>query len=374
MDSIGQNSDSVSRWTNEVFRSLLDSSAPEAAAKAAAASWLIIARATSAEVLLFESSSQCVIARGVRGQDGHIDLSVDSARESITDLYMPEGLAQQVGIQQSARTVTYTWPETASVCFVESADDTLSDDAARVSAGILGQAESQQAVIPCTAHMESMAEFAAGAGHEINNPLGSIIGQTQLLLKQESQMERRQALGTIGSQAWRIRDMIGDCMLFARSPAVELQESPLGEIVREAATSTVETLEQSVECLEFDLPAMRLTVEVDVTQIETLIGHLVRNAIEASRDNDSDPEITVALNSDGNAVMLTVEDNGSGITDRALRRHLFDPFYSGRQAGRGIGFGLPVCWQIVRNHGGMILMEPSNRSGARFVVVLPRIR
>lgn len=374
MNSTGQNSDSISRWTNEVFRSLLDSSAPESAAKAAAASWIITGHATSVVVVLFESSSKCVIARGVRDVNGTIDVSAESARESIADLFMPETLARQIGIEESAETVTYTWPETASVCFVESADDTQSDDAARVAARILSQAESQQTVIPDAGHMESMAEFAAGAGHEINNPLGSIIGQTQLLLKEESQAERRQALGTIGGQAWRIRDMIGDCMLFARPPAAELQESLLGEIVREATTRTIETLEQSDDCLEFDLPAMRLLVDVDVTQMKTLVGHLVRNAVEAGQDSDSEPKIAVTLSFNGNAVILTVEDNGPGITDRNLRRHLFDPFFSGRQAGRGIGFGLPVCWQIVSNHGGLILMEPSGRKGARFMVVLPRVR
>jgi signal transduction histidine kinase len=370
----GQHSNSISRWTTEVFRSLLDSSAPEVAAKAAAASWIVAARATSVSVVLFESSSQYVVARGVCDGDDNIEVSAESAYGSIADLYMPESLAHHCGIQQAAQTVTHLWPERASVCFVESADDTLSDDAARLAARILGQAESQQTIFPSPDHMESMAEFAAGAGHEINNPLGSIIGQTQLLLKQESQMERRQSLGTIGSQAWRIRDMIGDCMLFARPPAVELQETSLGDIVREAATGIAKILEQPVECLEFDLPAMRLTVEVDVTQIKTLIGHLVRNAIEASRDSDSEPQVTVALKPDGNAVLLTVDDAGPGIKERSLRRHLFDPFYSGRQAGRGIGFGLPVCWQIVRSHGGLILTEPSSRGGSRFVVVLPRSR
>jgi len=353
---------------------MLDSSDSESAAQAAAASWLIAARAVSASVVLFESSSQCVIARGVCDRNGNIEISTESARESIADLYLPERLSAQIAVQQSTQMATHVWPERVSACFIESADDTLSDDAARVASEILGKAESQQAVIPTPRQMESLAEFAAGAGHEINNPLGSIIGQTQLLLKQESQLERRQALGTIGSQAWRIRDMIGDCMLFARPPAVELQDSPLGEVIQQAAKSTAEALEKSVECLEFDLPAMRLSAEIDVTQIQTLVGHLVRNAIEASQEGDTDPRIAVTLKSDGNAVLLTIEDDGPGVANRQLQRHLFDPFFSGRQAGRGIGFGLPVCWQIVQNHGGLILMESGKRGGSRFVVVLPRLR
>ena len=68
------------------------------------------------------------------------------------------------------------------------------------------------------AKLEALAEFAAGAGHEINNPVATIVGRAELLLKGETNPERRQALLTIGAQALRIRDMIGDLMVFARPP------------------------------------------------------------------------------------------------------------------------------------------------------------
>ena len=71
------------------------------------------------------------------------------------------------------------------------------------------------------AKLEALAEFAAGAGHEINNPAATIVGRVELLLKGETNPERRQALLTIGAQALRIRDMIGDLMLFARPPRPE---------------------------------------------------------------------------------------------------------------------------------------------------------
>jgi signal transduction histidine kinase len=222
--------------------------------------------------------------------------------------------------------------------------------------------------------MESMAEFAAGAGHEINNPLGSIVGQTQLLLKQEEQTNRRQALATIGSQAWRIRDMIGDCMLFARPPVAELEDCELSELVRQAAMKTVHSLEQLPDCIRFDLPSMPLSGHIDPSQIRTLVSHLVRNAIEGSRNAANGVDISIALETEANAIILTIEDQGIGVIDELQQRHLFDPFYSGRQAGRGIGFGLPVCWQIARNHGGLILHEDLDDGGARFVVVLPRLR
>ena len=83
------------------------------------------------------------------------------------------------------------------------------------------------------AKLEALAEFAAGAGHEINNPVATIAGRAELLLRNETQPERRQALLTIGAQALRIRDMIGDLMLFARPPKPEPQLLNLAQVVAE---------------------------------------------------------------------------------------------------------------------------------------------
>src|SRR5436189_173395 len=85
------------------------------------------------------------------------------------------------------------------------------------------------------AKLRALAEFAAGAGHEINNPVATIAGHVQLLLAGETDPERRQALLTIGGQAYRIRDMIGDAMLFARPPQPQQQASDLVTALRETA-------------------------------------------------------------------------------------------------------------------------------------------
>ncbi|MDF1743086.1 MAG: histidine kinase dimerization/phospho-acceptor domain-containing protein, partial [Gimesia sp.] len=83
----------------------------------------------------------------------------------------------------------------------------------------LGQTlATERRIFPSTDKLEAMAEFAAGAGHEINNPVATIVGRVQMLLKGETDPDRRQSLATIGGQAYRVRDMIGDAMLFARPP------------------------------------------------------------------------------------------------------------------------------------------------------------
>ena len=83
-------------------------------------------------------------------------------------------------------------------------------------------------VAPDDDRLESLAEFAAGAGHEFNNPVATIVGRVQLLLRDEADPARRQALETIAGQAYRIRDMISDVMVFARPPAAEPASPPEG--------------------------------------------------------------------------------------------------------------------------------------------------
>ena len=84
--------------------------------------------------------------------------------------------------------------------------------------------------------LRALAEFAAGAGHEINNPVATIVGHVQLLLAGEADPDRRNALATIGAQAYRIRDMIGDAMLFARPPLPSVTAVDLAALVRETVT------------------------------------------------------------------------------------------------------------------------------------------
>src|SRR5882724_357569 len=81
--------------------------------------------------------------------------------------------------------------------------------------------------------LRALAEFAAGAGHEINNPVATIAGYAQQLLADETDPDRRHALATIGAQAYRIRDMIGDVMLFARPPQPRPEQIDLTAAVRE---------------------------------------------------------------------------------------------------------------------------------------------
>ncbi len=216
--------------------------------------------------------------------------------------------------------------------------------------------------------LEALAEFAAGAGHEINNPLTIIAGRAQLFLHDERDPERRRSLALVNSQAMRIYEMIADMMLFARPPQPNFAIVDAAKIVDE----TINLLQAAAREQETELTrsglAEALEIEADGVQLAVAIRALCQNSIEALGHGG---RIEIDLQAGVNDVMIRVTDNGPGITPDE-RRHIFDPFFSARQAGRGLGLGLSKCWRIVTNHGGRIEVNSTPRQGAEFIIILPR--
>lgn len=219
-----------------------------------------------------------------------------------------------------------------------------------------------------TAKLEALAELAAGAGHEINNPIATIAGRVQLLLPGEKNPGRKNSLEVIGGQAFRVRDMIGDLMLFARPPQPHCQACDVAQ-AWDSATKSLADLIRKRNCkLSAEVkPDCRLWA--DPSQLAVVLTALLRNSLEAADLPDCQIHITTRDESSG-MVLFLIADNGPGLSEEQ-REHLFDPFYSGRQAGRGLGFGLAKAWRIVRQHGGTIAVFANEPRGLRFEINWP---
>jgi signal transduction histidine kinase len=222
-----------------------------------------------------------------------------------------------------------------------------------------------------SAKLAALAEFAAGAGHEINNPLTVIVGRAQLLLRGEPDPERRRDLAVIIAQARRITEMIADLRLFAACPEMEHQAVDVSALVREAVESLRPDAEEQQTTLAYNsepaATATTLSVSGDPVQLLSAVRALLQNALEAVA---SGGRVEVAASVAQGEVRITVSDDGPGITPEQLP-HIFEPFYSARQAGRGIGMGLSKCWRIVSGHGGRIDVQSRLGAGAVFTISLP---
>lgn len=252
--------------------------------------------------------------------------------------------------------------------------------------------------------LAALAEFAAGAAHEINNPLTVISGRAQLLLRDERDPERRRALLLIISQASRIHEMIADLMLFARPPQPEMKIVDLTALLDEvAAEFSSRCAEQRTELCRRGL-CEPLRIKADPVQLYAALQAVCRNALEAlqtgghleielSETNWSSSSASPTagqsksrlggLNEsqcttqDDNTDYLStrfarilIRDDGPGISPEE-RCHIFDPFYSARQAGRGLGLGLAKAWRIATNHGGWMEVKSEPGKGAAFIFFLP---
>jgi signal transduction histidine kinase len=221
------------------------------------------------------------------------------------------------------------------------------------------------------ARLEAMRELAYGAGHEINNPLANIATRAQALLLEEADPERRRRLSTIVDQSFRARDMIGGLMLFARPPKPRRETADVGAMVAAVIESVRGQAAARGGRLEYSPPPIPLAVFVDRVQVEEAIRVIVVNALEAvAAGGRVVLHVTRRPPPEAGLCEVTVADDGRGMSFEAARR-AFDPFYSGREAGRGAGLGLPKAWRLVESSGGTLLLDSRPGQGTRVSILLP---
>lgn len=238
-----------------------------------------------------------------------------------------------------------------------------------------------------TLKLAALAEFAAGAGHEINNPLAVISGQAQYLLKQldvldgppdeidspaeylaNLRSELTPSLQKIIGQTQRIHGILTELMQFARPGTPKAQRVDAGDIVQETRQELQALAEARQVRLVGESPDVPIAIHADPAQVRAALTALVRNAIEAApRGGWASVRIE---RDDAERVALLIEDNGPGPGPIA-QEHLFDPFFSGRIAGRGRGLGLPTAWRLACQQHGDLRYDGTHEGVTRFRLILP---
>ncbi len=217
------------------------------------------------------------------------------------------------------------------------------------------------------AKLEALGEFAAGAGHELNNPLAVVVGRAQLLLARAEDPDVARSLRIILSQAQRTHRILRDLMFVARPPEPrprtckppELLGSVLAELGRDLETRGIRLLA--------DIDESSLATWTDPEGLRHLAEILLRNAIQATPPGG---RVRVRSSIENGELVWSFADTGKGMSPEESD-HLFDPFYCGRQAGRGLGLGLPRAAKIVEQAGGRLRWSSSPGRETLFQVHLP---
>ena len=221
--------------------------------------------------------------------------------------------------------------------------------------------------LPNSVLLDALAEFAAGLGHEINNPLAIISGHAQILLQEAEGADERRHLAVILAQVKRSYEMIADVRLFSRPPQPQITVFR----ARQWLASSLDVWEEdhvspAVSLVRLPFDGEEESFASDPAMLGTILGALLKNASEALVSQRG--VIQVSGRCREGYLLFSVEDDGPGIAEE-IRPHIFSPYFSGRSAGRGLGFGLPKAYALTRALGGTITLEDT--PGCRVVVRVP---
>ena len=219
--------------------------------------------------------------------------------------------------------------------------------------------------------LASIGEFSAGIAHEINNPLGIILGYTQLLLRNEkNDSGKAEDLKIIEKHVQNCKSIVSDLLNFARSSKTLKKEEDIHKIIDEVV-NFVQQHAGGREQIRFVKSYNRDTphLNVDGKKIRQVIMNLVMNARHAINTQGS-IFLSTQYNLSEKQVKVIVKDEGYGIDQKNLSR-IFDPFFTTKPTGEGTGLGLSVSYGIVRDHGGNIYVNSTVGKGSEFTVVLP---
>jgi signal transduction histidine kinase len=215
--------------------------------------------------------------------------------------------------------------------------------------------------------LDALGEFAGGAGHELNNPLAVIVGRAQLLLARTEDPETMRSLRIILSQASRAHRILRDLMFVARPPAPWPRPCRPSELLRTCVRDhQEECAARGIRlCSEIGDPTPVGSIDPDA--LRHLAEILLKNAIQAT---PAGGKVLVRSSVQGDELSWFFIDSGNGITSQEAT-HLFDPFFCGRQAGRGLGLGLPRAARLVKQAGGRLHWSSNPGHGSVFQVHLP---
>jgi len=218
-------------------------------------------------------------------------------------------------------------------------------------------------------NVTALSEMAAGAAHEINNPLAVISGRAQQLIGTEQDPARREVLQSVIDQAERASDIIRELRQFARPPAPQPRAVDAAALAKTVADEFQEPLKDSGITLRVESPQAVPPIEVDAEQVSDALREVVRNAVEACAKGG---RVTVMVRSLAveSAVRIAVADDGPGM-DPQVRARAFDPFYSGYEAGRHRGLGLPKAFRVVQANGGQMALESTPGEGTTVRITFP---
>ena len=222
--------------------------------------------------------------------------------------------------------------------------------------------------------LKALGEMSAGISHELNQPLAAIqtlADNTQILMDRGREAEVRGNLTSVSALAQRAARIIRNLRAFARKEEEAGREVDISAIVTEALDLAAPRLRAAGVTVAWDDQAPPVMGFGGPVRLQQVLVNLLGNAADAMAGQDGPREVDIRVEADGVQVVLVIDDTGPGL---AAPDRVFDPFYTTKTVGEGLGLGLSISYGIVKSFGGELTGENRAEGGARFTVTLPAAR
>jgi PAS domain S-box-containing protein len=217
--------------------------------------------------------------------------------------------------------------------------------------------------------LAAMGAMIGGVAHELNNPLTSILGVSELLQDSQTTDAARKQIGILQQQARRAAEIVHNLTYFSTPPTPGKTRVNLGEVVERTLNLHSYSLRKNSITVDFLREPGLPYVEGDPHQLMQVFLNLILNAEQAIREARDRGTLRIRLSDVGASVSASFQDDGPGIPDDILPS-IFDPFYTTKRPGRGTGLGLSICKSVMKEHNGTIEAANAPGGGAVFIVTL----
>jgi len=217
----------------------------------------------------------------------------------------------------------------------------------------------------------AMGAMIGGVAHELNNPLTSILGLSELLQDTGTTESARKQLGMLQQQARRAAEIVQNLTYFSRPPAAGKSRISLAEVVERTLNLHAYSLRKNNITVDFLKENVPYALG-DPHQLMQVFLNLIVNAEQAIREARDKGTLRIRLGKGDGTVWVSFHDDGPGIPKENLLS-IFDPFYTTKRPGRGTGLGLSICKSVMREHDGSVEAANAPDGGAVFTVMLPAV-
>ncbi len=357
-----QKSEEKLRQSEENYRALFDSSVIGTIVLDADTLKIAMANRAATEMFGFSSIEEAI------GLDP-LDLVPPDEKEHVLNLIMVELFEQDSRRTFDVRVITRNGRE----IWISATGAKIMHEgrlAGLISFTDVTEQKQQNERLLMTDRLASLGELASGAAHELNNPLTSIIGFSQLLMEKEVSDDIHEDLRLINNEARRAVIVTNNLLSFARKHSPTKQLNQINNIVEDVLE--IRAHEHGVNHINVErhFDAALPEIMVDYFQMQQVFMNVIINAEYFMTKMHNGGTLTITTSKENSTVKISFADDGPGITEENLGR-IFDPFFTTKEAGSGTGLGLSICHGIVNEHGGQIYVRSQLGKGATIFVELP---